>query len=91
MNIEDVDFGGVLQEYRDVLGYIHFADSNRLAPGRGHIDFAPVFNALNDLEYDGWIGVEVLPQPTPEEAARQSIEFIRKDVAARTSRKADRR
>lgn len=91
MNIEDVDLGGVLKEYGDILGYLHVADSNRLAPGKGHIDFAPVFGALEALEYDGWIGVEVLPQPTPQEAARLSIEYIREHVAVRTWRGADRR
>ena len=80
MNIEDVDFAGALREYRDILGYLHVADSNRLPPGKGHFDFPPLFESLKTVGYDGWIGVEVLPRPTPEEAARQSIAYLRKYV-----------
>ena len=35
MNIEDRALGPVLEQHADLVGYIHFADSNRLAPGEG--------------------------------------------------------
>ena len=77
MNIEDRAVGEVLEEYAPSVAYIHFADSNRLAPGRGHTDFHAVLAALKRMGYDGWIGVEILPNPSPDTAARQAIEFLK--------------
>src|SRR5690606_35387614 len=38
MNIEEPSIEGSLRKDIDHIGYIHFADSNRHAPGRGHLD-----------------------------------------------------
>jgi sugar phosphate isomerase/epimerase len=77
MNIEDRDICGSLSEYSDLLGYIHFADSNRLAPGSGHIDFQSIIETLKREHYPGWIGIEVLTQPSPYEAAAASIQYLK--------------
>ncbi len=77
MNIEDRALGPVLEQHADLVGYIHFADSNRLAPGRGHTDFRAVLASLKRARYDGWVGVEILPHPDPDTAAREAIEFLR--------------
>lgn len=50
-----------LREVGDKLYYLHIADSNRAAPGRGHIDFKPIAQALRDIGYDGWVSMELLP------------------------------
>ena len=62
---------------QDYIGYGHFADSNRLAPGQGHIDFDGILATLNEVGYDGWAAVEVLPRPDPDTAARQAIGYLR--------------
>jgi sugar phosphate isomerase/epimerase len=36
-----------------------FADSNRLAPGEGHIDFAKVIDSLKKVAYNGYCSFEV--------------------------------
>ena len=77
MNIEDVNVCQTLTKYGKLLGYIHFSDSNRLAPGQGHVDFPAVINTLKETHYPGWIGIEVLTNPSPHEAARQSIEYLK--------------
>lgn len=77
MNIEDRSVAGVLAEYSDRIGYVHFADSNRLAPGQGHTDFREVLDALTSSGYEGWIGVEILPEPDADTAARQAIDLLR--------------
>ncbi|MDR1932918.1 MAG: TIM barrel protein, partial [Spirochaetales bacterium] len=64
-------------EYGSRVGYIHFADSNRLAPGSGHFDFKSVFDALKLVRYEGWASVEILPRPDPDKAAGQAIDFLR--------------
>lgn len=77
MNIEDRSISGSLEAYADHVAYVHFADSNRLAPGQGHTDFQTVFDALKRINYDGWGSIEILPEPDPDTAARQAIEFLR--------------
>lgn len=76
MNIEDRTLAGELEQYQRHIAYLHFADSNRLAPGQGHTDFAAVFAALRRMRYDGWISVEILPFPTADIAARQAIDYL---------------
>lgn len=76
MNIEDRTIGPELAKHIDFVKYIHFADSNRLAPGQGHLDFPKILNSLFHAQYDGWVSVEILPHPDPDTAARQSAEFL---------------
>jgi len=76
MNIEDKSIGGELARNIDFVKYIHLADSNRLAPGQGHLDFQKIFHHLFHAKYDGWVSVEILPVPDPDTAARQSAEFL---------------
>ncbi len=78
MNIHDVDMCGVLEKYSDLLGYIHFSDSNRLSPGSGHIDFPAIVGTLKRVGYTGWAGIEVLTQPSNVEAARRSIDYLKR-------------
>jgi sugar phosphate isomerase/epimerase len=76
MNIEDKGIGPELSRNIHHIKYIHFADSNRMAPGQGHIDFVKIFDDLKRAEYDGWISVEILPKPDPDVAAKQAIDFL---------------
>lgn len=77
MNIEDRFIGKELEKYSSLIKYIHIADSNRHAPGWGHIDFDDIFEHLKAVEYSGWLSVEILPIPNPDEAALQSISFLK--------------
>jgi D-psicose/D-tagatose/L-ribulose 3-epimerase len=58
MNIEEPKFGDAIRGVGASLGLFHVADSNREALGRGHIDFAEVVSALDDIGYTGPIIVE---------------------------------
>jgi len=80
MNIEDVSIEGNLKKYIRYIAYVHFADSNRLAPGWGHLDFASIVQALNEAGFAGWGSVEILPKPDPDSAARQAIQYLRKFI-----------
>ena len=76
MNIEDANIGDTLARHKDLIKYIHFADSNRWAPGQGHLDFDEVFEALQRIRFDGWAAIEILPKPDPDTAAKQAVEYI---------------
>ena len=77
MNIEDAKIGESLESYAASIHYIHLADSNRHAPGDGHLDFDDVFSALARTRYKGWLTVEILPLPSPNEAAKRAVTFLR--------------
>ena len=77
MNIEDVGIDRTLKEYQDVLGYIHFADSNRQAPGLGHLDFRKIISTLKDINYTGWIGIETMPDSDPRAVAQKAITYLK--------------
>jgi sugar phosphate isomerase/epimerase len=80
MNIEDASIEGNLRAYIRHIAYVHFADSNRLAPGWGHLGFGAIVGALNDVGYTGWTSVEILPKPDPDSAALQAIQHLRKFI-----------
>jgi sugar phosphate isomerase/epimerase len=61
MNIEEADMAGSIRKFADQIVHMHLADSQRAAPGKGHIDFVPIVKALKDIQYDGWIVFELLP------------------------------
>ena len=77
MNIEEPSIEKSLIEARNKIGYVHFADSNRWAPGWGHLNFPKIVSTLKDIGYNGWITVEILPKPSSYEAAREAIKFLR--------------
>lgn len=78
MNIEEQSFEKSFLSAGDRLGYVHFADSNRLAPGWGHLDFRKVISTLNQMQYQGAVGMEILPKPDSDKAIRQAIEHVKK-------------
>jgi len=77
MNIEERSPQESIAGAGSLIGYIHFADSNRMAPGWGHIDFSDIIAALKQIGYAGCIGVEILPQPDSQRAAQQAIQHLR--------------
>jgi 5-keto-L-gluconate epimerase len=76
MNIEEATLGATLARHRGLVRYIHLADSNRLAPGQGHLDFEDVFQGLRAAGFNGWAAIEILPRPNPETAVRQAAEAV---------------
>jgi len=59
MNIEEADMGAAIEAAGAQLGHLHLADSNRLEPGKGHLDLAPVFAALARSAYRGFASFEL--------------------------------
>ena len=76
MNIEDARIGESLARHGRWIRYVHLADSNRLAPGQGHLDFDDVFAGLRAIDFDGWASIEILPSPDADTAARQAAEHV---------------
>ena len=85
MNIEDASISGSLRRAGRSLFHVHVADSNRWAPGCGHLDFGQVLATLQAMRYSGYVSVECLPKPDPESCPRIAIATLRKaaSLAAR--------
>lgn len=55
MNIEENNMGDAIRLAGDKLVGMHTGDNNRLAPGRGHINWNEVFGALKEINFTGRI------------------------------------
>jgi sugar phosphate isomerase/epimerase len=75
--IEEASIAASLVRARPHLSYVQVADSNRLVPGRGHLPIADILRVLAALGYDGYIGIEVRPEPTAAVAAAAGIRALR--------------
>jgi sugar phosphate isomerase/epimerase len=77
MNIEEKSLVDALNLAGRKLGYLHFADNNRKAPGQGHINFSKLAQNVNTLGYNGFISAEILPFPDSRTAAEMAIKCYR--------------
>lgn len=73
MNIEEPSIEDSIRRAGPKVFYVQLADSNRWAPGFGHLDLPAVAAALRDVGYNGWVSAEVLPCPDPDAAAARAL------------------
>jgi len=59
MNIEEPSLEKSILQAGSLIGYVHLVDSNRWAPGYGHINFREVISALKKIGYKGYLSLEV--------------------------------
>jgi len=77
MNIEEPSVEASIQKCGERIFHFHVADSNRWAPGMGHLDFKSILNALSRTGYHGYVSGEFLPMPDAVASARQAIGCLR--------------
>jgi sugar phosphate isomerase/epimerase len=82
MNIEEASLTEPFIRAIDRLSHVHLVDSNRYAPGMGHIDFESIIEILRDQGYSGYLSGEFLPVPDDDIAAEKNIEYLRKLLEA---------
>ena len=79
MSTEDDAIAEIIRRNADVLRHFHANDANRRGPGMGDIDFVPILKALKDIDYQGWVSVEVFDyEPGVERLAQESIENLKR-------------
>jgi sugar phosphate isomerase/epimerase len=78
------DPAGVIRTMPREIAHVHLEDIGKdrvhqhLAPGKGAIDFAEIFSALRDIEYPGWVTVELYPyESTAAATANSAMEYLR--------------
>jgi sugar phosphate isomerase/epimerase len=82
MNIEEADTLAALELAGERLGYVHFADNIRQAPGSGQINFDAILNKLEAMDYHGPLVAEILPLPDDLTAIQKTAAFWQERSAA---------
>lgn len=78
MSTEDKPIAEVIRENRDWLAHFHANDPNLLGPGMGEVEFEPIFQALREVDYRGWVSVEVFDyEPGIETICEKSLAYMR--------------
>lgn len=82
MSSESQPIPEILKANRDIMVHFHANDPNRQGPGMGELDFVPIFRALKDIDWRGWVSVEVFDySPGIEHLAQESMENMRRAAA----------
>lgn len=95
-NIEEKD---IAEGYRTVarhLKHVHTCENDRGIPGSGHVEWPAVFQALRDIDYDGWLTIESFGfalgdlssaaaiwrdiEKTPESIAFEGVKFLKQNI-----------
>ncbi|GIW96843.1 MAG: sugar phosphate isomerase [Pirellulaceae bacterium] len=77
MNIEEADLAEAIHAGGELIGHVHFVDSNRRATGLGHMEYAPIVAALKEINYDGYLSAEAFPLPDSMTAAEMTIDMFK--------------
>jgi sugar phosphate isomerase/epimerase len=72
----------IIRENARIMEHFHANDPNLRGPGMGELDFLPIFQTLAEIDYRGWVSVEVFDYaPGVEALARESMEYMQECVA----------
>lgn len=77
MNIEEASIEKAIVKVGNLLGHVHLVDSNRCAPGMGHLQFETILEVIRGIGYTGYLSGEFLPIPDDETAACSFLNHIR--------------
>jgi sugar phosphate isomerase/epimerase len=82
MSAEEDDLPATIRASREFLAHVHANDDNDLGPGYGSIDFRGIAGALRDIQYDGYVSVEVFDfSHDAMEMATRSLQTLREAFA----------
>ncbi len=98
-NIEEQSTRGAILALKDCLAHVHISENNRGTPGHGNIRWDETFDALKEVDYDGYLVVEAFGMSleklaaatkiwrpmfqSEEQLARDALAFMKAEVAKR--------
>jgi sugar phosphate isomerase/epimerase len=77
MNIEESSFDKAIQTTYQYLLHIHLADSNRLWPGEGQINWKNAFASLNKVNYNKFCVFECMVGIPTIDRLQKSLKYLR--------------
>jgi D-psicose/D-tagatose/L-ribulose 3-epimerase len=96
-NIEEKSIAAGYRTVGHYLKHVHTCENDRGIPGSGHVEWREVFQALRQLNYDGWLTIEGFGfalkdlsaaaaiwrdiERTPESIAFEGVKFLKKSIA----------
>ena len=100
-NIEEKDVRKAITGAAREIRHVHISENDRGTPGQGQVRWAETFDALKEIDYDGWMVIESFGQALPgiaaatkiwrrmfeseEQVARDGLAFIRSEWEKRTA------
>jgi hydroxypyruvate isomerase len=71
------NIAATLRGYADRIAHVQIADSpGRGEPGTGELHYPYIFSVLEEIGYQGWIGLEYLPSTGDTEASLRWLESV---------------
>jgi sugar phosphate isomerase/epimerase len=81
MATESLPIPELIRRHHRLLAHFHANDPNLQGPGFGTLEFGPIFAALGEVDYRGWVSVEVFDYaPGVERLAQESIDYMRRTL-----------
>ena len=64
-NIEEKSIGDAIRKAGNRITFIQLSENDRSTPGKGNVNWEDVFQAIKDIQYDGWISIEAFSPKLP--------------------------
>ena len=77
MNLEDISLDKSFNDARPYLTHVHVCDSNRLAPGRGNLDFGKILGMLKASGYHGYVSAEINQHPDRDIVIEETVNVLK--------------
>jgi sugar phosphate isomerase/epimerase len=76
MSYEDESISLGLVKAKNRLLHLHFADSNRGAPGQGKFNFEDIMKTLHSIQYNGYLSMEVSYEIDRYDEAKEAVDYL---------------
>ena len=72
-NIEEKDPVGSISKFSDKIGHVHISENDSGVLGKGNIPWSETFQAIQKINYKGWLTIEAFGRSLPDLAAATKV------------------